>query len=172
MHQQLWGYKVEEKLYVGVREQKRLNTTALHHHPAVTLHHQRHFPIYSPPIRFLANFYGENSVISLDSDKCFGLVDVSQRRLEGNIVVQRGKPRLKSSPPSMRLLILISGFRRYVDEICALLGYYAASCGNLFPSFRDNISVPASRVKSLTLVLRCWPSSHLLIATSHRESAL
>jgi hypothetical protein len=29
MHQQLWGYKVEEKLYVGVREQKRLNTTAL-----------------------------------------------------------------------------------------------------------------------------------------------
>jgi hypothetical protein len=29
MHQQLWGYKVEEKLYRGVREQKRLNTTAL-----------------------------------------------------------------------------------------------------------------------------------------------
>jgi hypothetical protein len=29
MHQQLRGYKVEEKLYVGVREQKRLNTTAL-----------------------------------------------------------------------------------------------------------------------------------------------
>jgi hypothetical protein len=29
MCQQLWGYKVEEKLYLGVREQKRLNTTAL-----------------------------------------------------------------------------------------------------------------------------------------------
>jgi hypothetical protein len=29
MHQQLWGYKVEEKLYVGVREQKKLNTAAL-----------------------------------------------------------------------------------------------------------------------------------------------
>ena len=26
MHQQLWGYKVDEKLYVGVREQKGLNT--------------------------------------------------------------------------------------------------------------------------------------------------
>jgi hypothetical protein len=26
MHQQIWGYKVEEKLYLGVREQKRLNT--------------------------------------------------------------------------------------------------------------------------------------------------
>jgi hypothetical protein len=23
MHQQLWGYKVEEKLYVGLREQKK-----------------------------------------------------------------------------------------------------------------------------------------------------
>jgi hypothetical protein len=29
MHQQLWGYKVEEKLDVGVREQKTLNTAGL-----------------------------------------------------------------------------------------------------------------------------------------------
>jgi hypothetical protein len=29
MYQQLWGYKVEEKLHLGVREQKRLNTTEL-----------------------------------------------------------------------------------------------------------------------------------------------
>jgi hypothetical protein len=29
MHQQLWGYKVEEKLYLGVRERKRLNTAVL-----------------------------------------------------------------------------------------------------------------------------------------------
>jgi hypothetical protein len=29
MYQQLWGYKVEDKLYLGVREQKRLNTTGL-----------------------------------------------------------------------------------------------------------------------------------------------
>jgi hypothetical protein len=29
MYQQLWGYKVEAKLYLRVREQKRLNTTAL-----------------------------------------------------------------------------------------------------------------------------------------------
>jgi hypothetical protein len=29
MYQQLWGYKFEEKLYLGVREQKRLNTTGL-----------------------------------------------------------------------------------------------------------------------------------------------
>jgi hypothetical protein len=32
MYQQLWGYKVEEKLYLGVREQKRLNITALKIH--------------------------------------------------------------------------------------------------------------------------------------------
>jgi hypothetical protein len=30
MHQQLWGYKVEEKLYLGVREQKMLNTAVLY----------------------------------------------------------------------------------------------------------------------------------------------
>jgi hypothetical protein len=29
MYQQLWGYKVEEKLYLGVREEKSLNTTGL-----------------------------------------------------------------------------------------------------------------------------------------------
>jgi hypothetical protein len=45
-------------------------------------------------------------------------------------------------------LPLISGFRRDVDEKCALLGYYAATCGNCLPTFRDNVSVPSSRVKS------------------------
>jgi hypothetical protein len=29
MYQQLWGYKVEEKLYLVVRELKRFNTTGL-----------------------------------------------------------------------------------------------------------------------------------------------
>jgi hypothetical protein len=29
MHQQLWGYKVEEKLYLGASEQKMLNTTVV-----------------------------------------------------------------------------------------------------------------------------------------------
>jgi hypothetical protein len=46
-------------------------------------------------------------------------------------------------------ITLISGFRRDVDEICGLLGYYTASCGNCLPTFRDNTSVPSSRVKSL-----------------------
>jgi hypothetical protein len=38
MHQQLWGYKVEEKLYVGVREQKRLNTAGLKHNDCYMNH--------------------------------------------------------------------------------------------------------------------------------------
>jgi hypothetical protein len=43
---------------------------------------------------------------------------------------------------------VISGFRRNVDENCVLLGYYAASCGNCLPTFRDNVSLTSSRVQS------------------------
>jgi hypothetical protein len=32
--------------------------------------------------------------------------------------------------------------------ICGLLGDYTASWGNYLPTFRDNVSVPSSRVKS------------------------
>jgi hypothetical protein len=42
---------------------------------------------------------------------------------------------------------VISGFRRDVDEIYAFLRYYAASSDNPLPTFRNNISVPSSRVK-------------------------
>jgi hypothetical protein len=41
---------------------------------------------------------------------------------------------------------VMSGFLRDVDVICAL-GYYAASSGDPLPTFRDNVSVPSSRVK-------------------------
>jgi hypothetical protein len=40
-----------------------------------------------------------------------------------------------------------SGFRCDVDEIWTLLGYYAASSSNPLRTFRDNVSVPSSRVK-------------------------
>jgi hypothetical protein len=33
------------------------------------------------------------------------------------------------------------------EEICALLGYIAASSGNPLPTFQNNILVPSSRVK-------------------------
>jgi hypothetical protein len=37
-----------------------------------------------------------------------------------------------------------------VYEICVLLRYYAASDGNPLPTFRDNVSVPQSKVKKWT----------------------
>jgi hypothetical protein len=58
---------------------------------------------------------------------------------------------ISSTMPGMALFVhtLISGFRRNIDEICGRLGYYAALCGNCLPTFRDNVSVPSSWVKSL-----------------------
>ena len=44
------------------------------------------------------------------------------------------------------LQCVISGFRREVGEVCALLGYYAASSGNSSPTFRHKLSSPSSRV--------------------------
>ena len=43
--------------------------------------------------------------------------------------------------------IVISAFRREVDENCVLLGCYAAGGGNSLPTIRDNQSVPSSVVK-------------------------
>jgi hypothetical protein len=42
---------------------------------------------------------------------------------------------------------MISGFCHDVDEICALLGCYAVSSGNPLPVFRNDLSVPSSRVR-------------------------
>jgi hypothetical protein len=39
------------------------------------------------------------------------------------------------------------GFRREIVENCVLLGHYAASSGNLLPTFRDNLLVLSSGVK-------------------------
>ena len=43
----------------------------------------------------------------------------------------------------------ISGFCCDVDEMRALLGYYAALCGSSVPTFRDNLSVPSSSVMTM-----------------------
>jgi hypothetical protein len=42
-------------------------------------------------------------------------------------------------------------------EICAVLGYYAASCGDCLPTFRENVSVPSSRVKKFFWFLKMGP---------------
>jgi hypothetical protein len=44
---------------------------------------------------------------------------------------------------------VISGFRRDVDEICALLGYYAALGGSSVPTFRDYLTVPIFKGQEL-----------------------
>jgi hypothetical protein len=41
----------------------------------------------------------------------------------------------------------ISGFRRDVNKICVLLGHYAAYSVNSLPMFRNNLTVPLSRVE-------------------------
>ena len=46
------------------------------------------------------------------------------------------------------VLCVISGFRREVNENCALLGYYTASSASFLPTFRDIPSVPFSGTKN------------------------
>ena len=58
-------------------------------------------------------------------------------------------------------ICVISVFRRYVDEICALLGYHAALSCSSVPTFREKLSVPSSRVKKskrkMTSSWASWP---------------
>jgi hypothetical protein len=49
--------------------------------------------------------------------------------------------------------MLISGFRREINENCALLGHYAASSGNFLTTFWDNLSIPSSQVKNPSWIL-------------------
>jgi hypothetical protein len=72
--------------------------------------------------------------------------------------VTRGRPKFGTS--SLKIyryiikfhLCVISGYPRGVDEICAILGFYATCNGSFLPTFRVNISVPSSRVKH-----SAWP---------------
>jgi hypothetical protein len=58
-----------------------------------------------------------------------------------------GSESLMWTTADVKCEVLISGFWREVDEICALLGYYIAYNGNSLPTFRGNLSVPSPRVK-------------------------
>jgi hypothetical protein len=51
---------------------------------------------------------------------------------------------------------LISGFRREVDENCALMGYYAASSGYFVPKIRDNLLVVLLEVFSDVTLPAAW----------------
>jgi hypothetical protein len=49
--------------------------------------------------------------------------------------------------PNSKNCCLFSGFRSEADEIYAVLGNYVAYGGNVFPTFRDNLSFQSSKVK-------------------------
>jgi hypothetical protein len=56
---------------------------------------------------------------------------------------------------------VISGCSRKVAENCALLGYYAASSGNFVTTFRDNLSVPSTRV--IITTIRCVTTQKIAV---------
>ena len=56
-----------------------------------------------------------------------------------------------------RLSCVKSGFRREVDENCAILGYCAAGSGNSLPTFQDNLSAPSSNAKNPRRPQDSWP---------------
>ena len=55
------------------------------------------------------------------------------------------------------MVCAFSGFRREIDEICTLLGCYAAYGGSSLSTFRDNLSFPFSRAEKSDI----YTSSHL-----------
>jgi hypothetical protein len=61
-------------------------------------------------------------------------------------------------------LSMISGFRREVDENCALLGYYATNSGNFLPRYRDKLIIisPISGAKDPKESLFKEPTKELI----------
>ena len=55
-------------------------------------------------------------------------------------------------------LCVISGFRREVNENCALLGCYATISGNFVPTFRENLPVSSSEIKNPKRALKTGPT--------------
>ena len=64
---------------------------------------------------------------------------------------RRRGPKQKSNLPFLmhELLYVISGFRRDVDENCALQCHYAAQSCNSLPTFRDNLTVKGQEIQYL-----------------------
>jgi hypothetical protein len=56
-----------------------------------------------------------------------------------------------------------------VDEVCALLGFYAAYSGNSLPTCQHNISVPSSGVKKSVIYRRLKMGSIVRTETAVRD---
>jgi len=91
---------------------------------------------------FLRNFFPRSAPV-----QCLNTADHTHRKIFSYI--QRGKLTIVLAShnyyTAITKTLLVSGFRRKLDEICALLGNYAAYCGNSLPTFRDNPLVSSSR---------------------------
>jgi hypothetical protein len=83
------------------------------------------------------------------------------RKKSGLVYVCQGTGLCFSGVLEENYVYVISGFRREIDDDCALLGYYAASIDNLLPTFRYNLSVPSSFLKmgpiSFHVTSKIWP---------------
>jgi hypothetical protein len=71
----------------------------------------------------------------------------------------RISPMQLSAKMNAEKCVVVSGFSRDVDEICAPLGYYTALIGSSLQTFRENLSVPSSRLKMSKKT--SWTSSPL-----------
>ena len=81
------------------------------------------------------------TILMSKHDTCYGHVHKT--------IVWHDKSRTKLRAINIRkVMCVISGFQHEIVENCALLGHYAASSGNSLPTFPDNLSVPASKVKN------------------------
>jgi hypothetical protein len=62
---------------------------------------------------------------------------------------------------------VISGFRCDVDKICHLLGYYEALGCSSVPTFRENVTVPFSRVKNSKRLRLVRHQAHWVLHDKH-----
>jgi hypothetical protein len=67
---------------------------------------------------------------------------------------------------------VISGFHHDADEICTLLGYNTALSGNPLLTFKDNVSVPSSRVKKSKESRKPARETHGLCRERHGQGQL
>jgi len=106
--------------------------------------------VYSPLARFytwiyLRNrllFWRKNSTLITVEDELFIALSKQRQWKKVNLLIRWFGNHKKDKKG------VISGFRRDVNEICALLGSYETYSGNSVPTFRDNLSVPSSRFKN------------------------
>jgi hypothetical protein len=121
----------------------------------------------------LSNFWEENSrrTETLGMQILhYTFIQRTHRRWSKELLPTRQQTRRKRVCNQINVLVLRPD-RCFIDDTVlqtvhdhdtgALLGYYAASCGNCLPTFRDNVSVlPSRAVAQLVEALRYKPEGH------------